>query len=190
MGVRRAALWLKTFQAQKRRPADGGKVLNDLLHRSGDDLERCIASGLIASEARLVRERLRTCGDRASLDLSIVCLHHGDFWPGNVFIDGDEVRVIDFEGWREGLPLEDAAYFILQLELFFPLPLFQRPGRRYTAAFLETYIGGAPFDAGLYRLCRITKALQILSSRCERSGPLSFADRLRRRMLLAACLHD
>lgn len=190
MGVRRAALWLRTFQDRTRRLGNGNEVLDALLHRAEEDLERCIASGLIASEGCLVRERLRAGGDRASLDLSLLCLHHGDFWPGNIFIEGDEIRVIDFEGWREGLPLEDLAYFALQLELFFSLPLLRTRGRRYTAAFLETYAGGEPFDAELYRLCRVIKALQILSSRCERSEVTSFAERFRTRMLLAACLHD
>jgi aminoglycoside phosphotransferase (APT) family kinase protein len=164
--------------------------LDALLHRAENDLERCIASGLIDSEARLVRERLRAGWDRAPLDLPFLCLHHGDFGPGNIFIDGDEVRVIDFEGWREGLPLEDVAYFALQLELFFSFPLLRRLGKRYTAAFLETYIGGEPFDVDLYRLCRMAKALQILSPRCARSRTLSFAERLRTRMLQAACLYD
>ena len=59
----------------------------------GYDLERCIASGLIVSEAQLVRERLRAGEDRESSDLPFLCLHHGDFGPGNIFIDGDEARV-------------------------------------------------------------------------------------------------
>ncbi len=189
MGVRRAALWLRTFQAPNRRSGVGGKVLDDLLHQAGNDLERCIATGLTVSEARLVRERLRAGEDRASLDPPSLCLYHGDFGPGNIFIDGDEARVIDFEGWREGLPLEDVAYFTLQLELFFPFPLLRRLGKRYTAAFLETYIGGETFDADLYRLCRTAKALQILSSRRARSRALSLGERLRTRMLKAACLY-
>ncbi len=45
---------------------------------------------------------------------------HGDFWPGNVFIADDLVEVIDFEGTREGLPYEDVAYFLVQLDQFFP----------------------------------------------------------------------
>jgi aminoglycoside phosphotransferase (APT) family kinase protein len=190
MGVRRAAWWLRTFQARTRRLGQGEEVLDELLHRATVDLQRCIVSGLIDSEARRIRERLGAARDGASLDLSFLCLHHGDFWPGNIVIDGDETRVIDFEGWREGLPLEDVAYFTLQLELFFPFPLLRKPARRYTAAFLETYTGGEPLNAALYRLCRITKALQILSHECERSGSTSFADRRRSRMLLETCLYD
>jgi len=189
-GVRRAAWWLKTYQARTRRLGRGEEVLDVLLRRADDDLERCIAGGLIDSEADLIRERLRAGRDGPSLDLSFLCLHHGDFWPGNIVIAGDETRVIDFEGWREGLPLEDVAYFTLQLELFFPLPLLRRLASRYTAAFLETYTGGEPFHAPLYRLCRMTKALRILSSQSECSGPPSFPERLRSRMLLDTCLHD
>jgi aminoglycoside phosphotransferase (APT) family kinase protein len=164
--------------------------LDALLHEAAKDLERSTGSLLTESQARLVRRRLRAGEDRTSLDLSSLCLHHGDFWPGNVFIDDDETTVIDFEGWREGLPLEDVAYFTLQLELSFPFPLLRKRGGRYSAVFLETYVGADRIDSKLYGLCRVAKALQILSLRAESSGTLSVLERLRVNLLLDACSHD
>jgi aminoglycoside phosphotransferase (APT) family kinase protein len=168
----------------------GSEALDDLLQRAETDLDRATANGLIGAQAMLIRRRLWAGVNRTSLDVSGLCLHHGDFWPGNVFIDGEEVTVFDFEGWREGLPLEDAAYFTLQLELAFPVPILRRRGRRYSAAFLETYVGEERFDAELYRSYRIAKALQILSHHGEGPGVWSLAEGLRVKLLVDVCVHD
>lgn len=65
---------------------------------------------------------------------------HGDFWPGNVFISRDAVTVIDLEGVRPGNAVDDLAWFLVHLELFFPPPLGRR-FRRLRAAFLRGYYG-------------------------------------------------
>jgi Ser/Thr protein kinase RdoA (MazF antagonist) len=87
--------------------------------------------------------------------------HHGDYWPGNIFLDDQRVEVIDFEGYRLGLPMEDVAYFLVQLELL--LPRHPRRLAPLRDAFLDAYGDGAPRDDDALRLFTLTKTLYALS---------------------------
>jgi aminoglycoside phosphotransferase (APT) family kinase protein len=111
--------------------------------------------------------------------------HHGDYWPGNIFIDADRVQVIDFEGYRDADPAEDPAYFLLQLKLLMPRHPRLVPALRQ--AFLDGY---GPLDGdALKRFTRI-RAEHLL----ERDAPAkhSFVIRvwMRRtlRNVVAECL--
>jgi aminoglycoside phosphotransferase (APT) family kinase protein len=57
---------------------------------------------------------------------------HGDFWPGNLLIDGGRVLgVIDWESARlAGTPVRDLARFVTSYSLY--LDRHTRPGRRVT----------------------------------------------------------
>ena len=105
--------------------------------------------------------------------------HHEDFWPGNVFIGERSVEVIDFEGFREGLPLEDAVYLLSYLEL---LPLFGRHYGRLRAAFLAGFLDGQPFDARAFELFRLLNTLKGLSRNLT-DGTTGFRARYVRRKM-------
>lgn len=107
---------------------------------------------------------------------------HGDFWPGNVYVDAEAgVQVIDFEGFRDGLPWEDAADFLVELELFFAWPGLRRRWERAEAAFLQGWLDGDPLDRPALELCRMAKVLRLLSGD-EQTGWRGWK---RRRTLLA-----
>lgn len=72
-------------------------------------------------------------------------LIHGDYWPGNIFVSDDRVTVVDFEGVRGGDPLDDVAYFLVHLELFFPMLLHDRFGK-LRDIFLAAWGAGKEID--------------------------------------------
>lgn len=86
---------------------------------------------------------------------------HGDLSPGNILASSSSVVVLDFEGYHEGLPWEDVAYFLLHLELFFPFAW--RAGR--FALLRDAFLAGAGVSSdpvGL-ELCRTVAALRALA---------------------------
>jgi hypothetical protein len=162
--VRRAGTWLRLLQHHTRSSEDAKPLLHRLVERAIADL------GTIASHDWLVRRRrndiARTLRELEQRVVTGVAGHHGDYWPGNIFMDEVRVEVIDFEGYRLGLPLEDVAYFLVQLELLFPRFRKRLPPLR--EAFLDGYFDGAPPDHhtpdhDALRLFTLTKTLHALS---------------------------
>lgn len=149
--LERAGAWLREMQDATRRDADPA-VLAAVLATAKQDAH---------GDAKLLRALERTVPPQP------VTGHHGDFWPGNVFVDGDRVTVIDFEGFREGLPLEDVAYFLLRVELL--ARRFRVRIAGLDAAFFRGY-GEADRDA--LRLFTITKGLRTLANGTGGNLPL------------------
>lgn len=159
--VRRAGCWLRLFQSHTRSDGDPGPALQALLDRASADLAACRRAMRLPRdlESRLERLAGRIEPRRAG---SLVG-HHGDFWPGNVCVDQKCVQVLDFEGFREGLPWEDAAYFLVHLEPFFAWPGLQGRGEQAASAFLEGWLEGDALDRSALDLCLLAKALQVLA---------------------------
>lgn len=180
--VRRTGVWLRHFQEATARSGDPVRALDRLVNTAASHLEQCRGDLLPLSVTEPVRSQLNGLKDRlAPASLRLIGVHR-DFWPGNVFVGDDLVQVIDFEGADEGLPYEDVAYFLVQLEQFFPGPFLQAQFKPLGAAFLAGYLpANDGFDWPAYELCRIAAALQILSSTPRRAGNLR--ERWRRRML-------
>lgn len=149
--LERAGVWLRAMQSATRRDAESG-VLAEILATAKKD-----ANG----DARLLRALDRDIAAQP------VVGHHGDFWPGNIFIDGERVTVIDFEGFREGLPLEDVAYFLIRVELL--ARRFRVRTRGLDEAFLRGY---GEVDRDALRLFTITKGLRTLANGTGGNLPL------------------
>lgn len=182
--VHRTGAWLRHFQGWTAESGDPMAAINRLVESAGGHLDRCRGDLLPASAANVVRSQLDGLKTRlAPASLRLTRAHH-DFWPGNIFVDREIVEVIDFEGTDQGLPYEDVAYFLVQLELYFPGPLLRRQFKPLGAAFLAGYLpADHGFDWAAYELCRIASALQILGSTSQRADSLH--DVWRRRMLRA-----
>jgi len=161
--MRRAGLWLRRMQECSRIDDDGRHLLTALVVNALSDLE------LVAAADRSVRrrhdeiaERLRTLEARVAERPLPVVGQHGDYWPGNIFIGERKVQVIDFEGYREGMPLEDVAYFLLQLRVFFAYPLLHRQFADVARAFLAG-AGVSAEDAESLQLFVMAKSLRSLA---------------------------
>ena len=149
--LERAGAWLREMQTATRRAPDPA-IFEDVLATARRD-----ANG----DARLLRALERTIAPPP------VVGHHGDFWPGNVFVDGDRATVIDFEGFRDGLPLEDAAYFLIRVELL--ARRFRVDPAGLDGAFLRGY---GEVDRDALRLFTVTKGLRTLANGTGGNLPL------------------
>ncbi len=157
--IARAGTWLRLMQHHTRSSEDARPLLRRVIERALADLDAIAAHDwLIRRRRNDIARALRVLGARVQ---SGVAGHHGDYWPGNIFMDDTRVEVIDFEGYRLGLPMEDVAYFLVQLELL--LPRHPRRLAPLRDAFLDAYGDGAPRDDDALRLFTLTKTLYALS---------------------------
>lgn len=159
--VRGAGAWIAAMQHATRRDIEGRAVLDEVMATAVADAKKLGG----ADDILRTLERLQqTVSTRA---LSVVG-HHDDYWPGNVFFDAGHVTVIDFESYRDGLPLEDPAFFLLRCEMLrrrFGLPVDDLEKR-----FFEGY--GAEPDRDALRLFTITKGLRMLARGAGEGLPL------------------
>jgi glycosyltransferase involved in cell wall biosynthesis/aminoglycoside phosphotransferase (APT) family kinase protein len=158
VAIRRAGGWLRLFQRHTPSSGDSGPALEALLARASADLAACRRTMRLPRDLEARLERL--AGKVGPISL---VGHHGDFWPGNLCVDEKCVQVIDFEGFREGLPWEDAAYFLVHLQPFFAWPGLRSRGEQAAAAFLEGWLEGNALDRSALDFCLLAKSLQVLA---------------------------
>lgn len=182
--VRRAGRWLRLFQQHTPSSEPASSALETLVAAARDDLEGRAGLALGPALARRLQGRIQELAREARRGGQLVG-HHGDFWPGNVYVADESVQVIDFEGIGDGLPLEDVAYFLVQLELFYSYPFLGAERHRLRAVFLEGYTGGEPPDPVLYPLCRLAKAVRLLGEPTPPAAPGRLRQWRRRRALRA-----
>lgn len=162
-GIRGAGAWLAAMQMATRREADGTVLLGELVATAIADAEMMAATTRsLRWHHRRIVQRLRILERRVSRRLLTVTGHHGDYWPGNIFIDGRRITVIDFEGFRDGVPLEDVAYFLIRCEML--RRRFRLPYPNVLHWFLEGYSDGQQPDAEALELFTLTKGLRTLAN--------------------------
>jgi hypothetical protein len=166
--LRRTGGWLRLFQSHTAAQAEGGRALDALCARARRDLDACTGRAFARRAPARIAKRLDGLAARVAGRGVRVVGRHGDFWPGNVFAGEDRVEVIDFEGFGEGLPYEDPAYFLLQLELFYAYPGLRRQFAGPARAFLDGYLESEALDGPAWELCRLAKGLQMLAQDVER----------------------
>ena len=101
--VTRAGTWLRLMQHHTRSSEDARPLLHRVLEGARMSLDAVAASDwLIRRRRKEISAALRRLAQRVT---SGVAGHHGDYWPGNIFLDDTRVEVIDFEGYRLGLQI-------------------------------------------------------------------------------------
>lgn len=189
--VHGAGVWLRRFQLQTRLDRPARPFLDELLRRIDHDLLRC--SKLMLD--RRAADALRASFDRLRWRLSpaelIVVGHHGDLWPGNIFASEDGIEVIDFEGFRYALPVEDAGYFLAHVGQYLRKPGRRDLAREARAAFLEGYQENTSISAGV-QLAALAASLRLLVGRASRasSGIARAIDHIRVRALRRYVLQE
>ncbi|HET8799088.1 MAG TPA: aminoglycoside phosphotransferase family protein, partial [Thermoanaerobaculia bacterium] len=174
MPVRRAGEWLRAMQ-EATRVADRSAAQQILAEQTAAAIARATAQ-FPAPLARRVAARLHELRSHVAPHTLSACGHHGDYWPGNVFPGERRTTVIDFEGYRLGLPLEDVAYFLIQIEILATRHLRLVAPLRH--AFLEGYDGAVDDDA--LALFTLTRALHLIARDAAARHPLVIAIWMRR----------
>lgn len=83
-------------------------------------------------------------------------IQHGDFYPGNILVDGNNLYLLDFAFSKTGLIHSDIVRFLFMLEFLNPYPQnlfydFRKIGL-YRRVFLDAYTEGAPAFTDMDRL--------------------------------------
>lgn len=160
-GIRGAGAWLAAMQRVTRREADGNELLTQLVLRTREDVARlAILDRTIRRNIGRIVTRLEVLEARVNASPLPVTGHHDDYWPGNIFFDGRRVTVIDFESFRDGLWLEDAAYFLIRADML--RRRFRVALPDLAATFFSGYSPDEIPDRDALDLFTITKGLQIL----------------------------
>jgi colanic acid/amylovoran biosynthesis glycosyltransferase len=157
--LREAGAWLRMLQTQMRSEEDGRHVLTAVVLLALRDL------GLVAAGDRTIARRYAAISDRLRAletklaDRGIAAVgRHGDYRAENIFVGDRRVDVTSFDLFRDGLPHEDVAHFLIDLEM--------RSRRRLAArrdAFLDGY--GLPLDRDALQLAMMAASLDILANR-------------------------
>lgn len=168
-GIRRAGGWLAAMQKATPRSGEATVLAGQLVERAIADTERLAsADRVIRRHAREIVDALRSL--RSKMTGLTVAGHHDDYWPGNIFVDGERVTVIDFESFRDGLPLEDAAFFLIRSEML--MRRFRIALPDLTGTFFDGYSPGREPDAAALRLFTLTKGLRTLANGMGEELPL------------------
>ena len=121
--LQRASAWLRAFQDATSGPAAPVTLAADVADRLAGrwDGHRDLGAAL---------DRLAVAHEHLSPHAAITSAVHGDFWCGNILVQGDQVSgVIDWEaGSPSGCPLRDTARFAQSYCLY--LDRHTRPGHR------------------------------------------------------------
>ncbi|HEY8181229.1 MAG TPA: glycosyltransferase, partial [Thermoanaerobaculia bacterium] len=175
MALHRTGIWLGKMQSRTRSDGDGRHIVSALVILALRDLDLAsVVDREVRAQRASIAERLRELESRVAARACALVGCHGDYWPGNIYVDDYRVDVIDFEGYREGLPYEDVAQFLVNLELYLAYPMMANMLRRLRAAFLDSYVAfGGKADEDALQLFTITNALQLLARvRHPTRGPL------------------
>jgi glycosyltransferase involved in cell wall biosynthesis len=157
-----AGRWVHRLQDVTRRPdpAAADRAWDGLIDGALRDLAASPGRTLSAGAAAAIRGRLEGLRGRLPPGVWLVGCH-GDLSPGNIFVAPASIAVVDFEGFHEGLPWEDVAYFLLHLELYFAAAGRRAHVARLRRAFLAA--SGVEPDPVAFELCRAVAAVRALA---------------------------
>lgn len=121
--------WLGAFHREVESEETLGQSSSSWIPRCRDVL------GSPTSEEVVLLEAAQSALDRLGTRLSVPV--HGDFWTGNILLDGKRVSVIDWNRFHFGLPTEDVFNFF-SATTFRPSSDPTQSARTLWAAFFES----------------------------------------------------
>ena len=186
--MRRAGNWLRRMQTATRTTSDGRDALAATLADAERDLDIAVIT-----EATLRRRRERILATLGELVSRIAATplpavgSHGDYRPSNIFVGQQRVDVIDFEAYRERLPLADVAWFLIHIQLSFAFPILRHGVYRLEQSFLEAYAGREQLDQETLQFFKLVSAIRLLAQSADDMGLKAILRRRAlRKMVIAA----
>ncbi|HEY0160116.1 MAG TPA: glycosyltransferase [Thermoanaerobaculia bacterium] len=163
--VRKAGTWLRLMQAHTTAQGDGRYVLTAVVYLALRDLDlACAAERSLAALHSEIADRIHELEARVAENPVRVVGQHGDFRADNIYIGDSRVDVTSFSRFREGLPSEDIAQFLLDLEIACDLPFRHVRAIQLREAFLAGYgMSFAELDPDELQLLTLAKALHMLA---------------------------
>lgn len=160
--LRRAGTWLRVMEHATRLEEDGRPIVMRVVEQAIRDLDLgTIHHRAIRRRRGEIAETIRELAARVTANPVGVVGHHAEYSPVNIFIGDRRVEVIDFDSFREGVPYEAAAHFVVWLQMYFAL----RGVKGLAESFLSGYTGpGVSADRDALRLFTIIKAIELLAN--------------------------
>jgi hypothetical protein len=164
----RTGTWLRDFQDATQRPARGFEP-EPYLAAIEKLVSRCAGNGWPSEQAETVMRRARVAAEDQSGQPVRQAARQGDFSPQNILVDGERVRIVDFENFAESDAVyEDVCSYTAYLRMLGSSPLYSsRALRAMTTSFLEGY--GSPLQPRLFAMYELRLALAVLAEFLGRS---------------------
>lgn len=163
--VRKAGTWLRLMQDHTASRGDGRYVLTAVVYLALRDLALAAAADRsVAAIHDEIADRIRALETIVADTPVRVVGQHGNYRADNIYIGDRRVDVTGFSHYREGLPLEDVAHFMLDLEIRCDLPMRHVRAMELRDSFLAGYgMSYAEIDSEELQLLTLAKALHMLA---------------------------
>lgn len=153
--------WLALFHRITSRDGNVSDVYARITLAFACDLRSCAQRGLGADLVSRLTSMFEEKAKLAFRGGDEIVGHHGDFAPYNVFLAGDTVSVIDFEGIEPGLRGEDLCHFLCTIETMPRYHVGRGLARLLTLSFLEGY--GVPLERSQMEVFMIASMVKIVA---------------------------
>jgi glycosyltransferase involved in cell wall biosynthesis len=164
--LRKAGTWLRLMQTHTTSPGDGRNVLTAIVFLAQRDLGLAAAAdSTIAKMHQDIIDRLVDLEAAVAEEPVRIVGQHGAFRPDNIYIGDNRVDVTSFSRYRDGLPLEDVAQFLIDLEICYDTAFRRLEAIELREAFLAGYGRSyGEIDSDELQLLMLTKALHMLAN--------------------------
>ena len=156
-----AGRWLKQFHSVTSHEGLRQPVLDRLQTEFVADLGACRSRGFSHGLLDSVEGYFFRNKDCLNADQGGLVSQHCDFGPHNIFVDGNEITVIDFEGMQEGFIYDDLAYFLCLLDLMPVHHLSQRQKKDLTRCFLDGYGAADSWNAEVLEFYKVPTLVKL-----------------------------
>ena len=179
-------IWLSRFHSvtDDGRSAEG--ALERLRSEFAQDLSVCRTLSFEPQLLDMVEDHFERDRHIIQENHGVVVSEHCDFGPHNIFVDGEKITLIDFEGIRDGFIYGDLSYFLCLVDL---MPSYHLNGPqkvRLKDAFLRGYGSRHEIADEVLRLYAVPTLIKLAAHNPVFLEARSTTAKLRARMQLRA----